>query len=213
MVRLMPARLPADEPSLVHLAAQCSDEAFCALTERFGRHLRLTVSRFAQNPEDRDDLQAEVVAKLLDNGKQALRVWRPIAPFIAYLTTIGVRHCLHWVERRRRLEGLQTLQLPFHGLADDADWPERLVAADPADQPPAALERSLVQEALHDALQELSADDRLVLALRFEQGLNGPTVARLLGISPGAARQRIFKALRRLERRLLARNPDLFGPS
>jgi RNA polymerase sigma-70 factor, ECF subfamily len=56
--------------------------------------------------------------------------------------------------------------------------------------------------ALERALRGLSASDREVLALRVVLELDGPVVARLLGISPTACSTRLSRALHRLEERM-----------
>ncbi|GEM_PF-4699153 len=191
-----------DEERLVRRAAQSDDEAFCTLRDRYRQHLRVLVARYAPTPADADDMYAEIIARLLADNKKALRQWRPIAPFSAYLTAIAVRHCMSWLERNSRRP--ETVELHF----PDADAGERqllheLIEGDADERPDRQFAHREQREAMAFALTELSQSDRLVLALRFDQGMSGPEIGRALGISPGAARQRIFKALRRLQARLM----------
>jgi RNA polymerase sigma-70 factor (ECF subfamily) len=53
--------------------------------------------------------------------------------------------------------------------------------------------------ALEAALAQLSAAEREVVALRVLLDLDGPTAARVLGISPTACSTRLSRALKRLE--------------
>ena len=70
-----------------------------------------------------------------------------------------------------------------------------------------AAEEPLVEEPLAEglspeleaALRSLSAAEREVIALRVLLELDGPTAARLLGISPTACSTRLSRALHRLE--------------
>jgi RNA polymerase sigma factor (sigma-70 family) len=78
-------------------------------------------------------------------------------------------------ERRRRREERYARQLPD------------------AEEPP------LGPGALESALTRLSPSDREVIALRVLLELDGPTVARLLGISTTACSTRLSRALKRLE--------------
>ncbi len=55
---------------------------------------------------------------------------------------------------------------------------------------------------LRDALDELSASDRELIVLRVVLELDGPTTARLLGISATACSTRLSRALNRLEERI-----------
>jgi len=64
---------------------------------------------------------------------------------------------------------------------------------------PAAAETTLGPSALEAALAQLSPAEREVVALRVLLDLDGPTAARVLGISPTACSTRLSRALKRLE--------------
>jgi RNA polymerase sigma-70 factor (ECF subfamily) len=68
-----------------------------------------------------------------------------------------------------------------------------------ARQLPDAEEPTLGPGALESALARLSPSDREVIALRVLLELDGPSVARLLGISTTACSTRLSRALKRLE--------------
>jgi DNA-directed RNA polymerase specialized sigma subunit len=55
---------------------------------------------------------------------------------------------------------------------------------------------------LEEALHELSPAEREVVALRVLLELDGPSAARVLGISQSACSTRLSRALRRLEERM-----------
>jgi RNA polymerase sigma-70 factor (ECF subfamily) len=57
-------------------------------------------------------------------------------------------------------------------------------------------------EPLESALRELSAAEREVVALRVLLELDGPSAARILGISQTACSTRLSRALRRMEERM-----------
>jgi RNA polymerase sigma factor (sigma-70 family) len=59
-----------------------------------------------------------------------------------------------------------------------------------------------LSEPLERALRELSAAEREVLALRVVLELDGPSAARVLGISATACSTRLSRALKRLEERM-----------
>lgn len=80
------------------------------------------------------------------------------------------------------------------GVLDESALFDRLAAQD-GDDP----ERSfLADEALQRRLQHLSPGDRQVLHLAVIAGFNGRELAAALGVSPGAARVRLHRALIRL---------------
>ena len=142
--------------------------------------------------------------RLLADNKRALRRWEPRAPFAAYVSSVAAHHCIDWM----RGEGkLPPRRFDPAALGHDSvvDFIEETLPA-PSDTPEEALDQAQLRQTVADALQELSTDDRLVLYLRYEQDLNGVEIASALGISHVAARQRIYRALRRLEN-IMGGNP------
>ena len=66
-------------------------------------------------------------------------------------------------------------------------------------QPPAGADPTTeVESDLHRALRRLSPEERLPLVLHFYLDLPLDEVARTLGVSPAAAKSRIYRAARRL---------------
>ncbi len=126
-----------------------------------------------------EDLAAETFEK-------AFRTWRRFDPRRSaprtWLCRIARSQAVDWFRaeaRRRRRE--ETYARDLAEAAEDATF---------ADGLPAALER---------ALRTLSPAEREVVALRVLLELDGPSAARVLGISQTACSTRLSRALRRLE--------------
>ena len=132
-----------------------------------------------RNPATAEDLTSETF-------ERALRAWRRFDPRRAtartWLCALARNAALDWFRaeqrRRRREERVaereQSIEVPDLGLSP----------------------------ALEQALGELSAADREVIALRIVLDLDASTAARLIGISPTACTTRLNRALQRLEERL-----------
>jgi RNA polymerase sigma-70 factor (ECF subfamily) len=132
-----------------------------------------------RNPATAEDLTAETF-------ERALRAWRRFDPRRAtartWLCALARNAALDWFRaeqrRRRREERVaereQSIEAPDLGLSP----------------------------ALEQALGELSAADREVIALRIVLDLDASTAARLIGISATACTTRLNRALQRLEERL-----------
>jgi len=97
----------------------------------------------------------------------------------AWLYAVARNRALHALRSRRRAES--ALQL----LAG------RLRGAQTSDPAEALAVRDLLERCLGE-------DDRVILVLRHLHGFDGPELARILDVSPEAARQRLVRARRRL---------------
>jgi RNA polymerase sigma-70 factor (ECF subfamily) len=120
--------------------------------------------------------------------ERALRSWRRFDPRRAgprtWLCQIGRSVALDYLraeQRRRRREETYTRSGEF---VHEPAFSEGL------------------SEPLESALQELSAGEREVLVLRVVLELDGPSAARVLGISTTACSTRLSRALKRLEERM-----------
>lgn len=134
----------------------------------------------------RDRSLAEDLAA--DTFEKALRQWRRFdarrGSARTWLCQIARTTALDWFraeERRRRRE-------------------ERVAVPDVHD---GGLSPGLSPE-LEAALQELSAGEREVIALRVLLDLDGEEAARVLGISPTAVSTRLSRALKKLEEKVTA---------
>lgn len=123
-----------------------------------------------------------------DTFERALRAWRRFDPgrgsartWLCQVARSAALDHFRSEDRRRRREDAYAAREP---AADEGP----LVAGLSPD-----LERALLA---------LSAADREVIALRVLLDLDGPTAARLLGISPTACSTRLSRALERLEERM-----------
>lgn len=120
--------------------------------------------------------------------EKALRLWRRFDPrrgtartwLCQVARTVALDH-FRSEERRARREGVYAAREP-------REAPEPMVDG--------------LSPALQRALRELSAADREIVALRVLLELDGPTAARVLGISPTACSTRLNRALGRLEERM-----------
>jgi RNA polymerase sigma-70 factor (ECF subfamily) len=94
------------------------------------------------------------------------------------------------------------------GLGDEEESAAAIVGPDGLEASPLARLATRERSArLSAAVGALPALDREVLALRFEQDLALVDMANLLGVSLSTAKARLYRALARLKRGLLAQGP------
>lgn len=169
-------------------------------TPPLGRSLAAAAPTFADAAEAHlGDVHAYLVYLTGDRGtaeeltaatfERALRMWRRFDPRRGTAKT--------WLCQIARSTALD------HFRAEDRR--RRRERAYAASEPRSVSDEPLTEglsPAIEAALRSLSAGDREVIALRVLLELDGPTAARLLGISPTACSTRLTRALQRLEERI-----------
>ena len=136
----MEAPVPTDE-ELVVATIGGDDAAFAELARRHKRRVLGVASRFANNPQDLEDLGQEVFLR----AWRSLRGFRGDAPFEHWLTRIAIRCCYDFLSRMKRRP------------------PE--CALDATDAIPVQEENNLARDMIHAALALMKPDERLVLTL------------------------------------------------
>lgn len=192
-----------DTDDLLDLAAAGDRPAREELLERHRKRLtRMVAVRLDRRLAARLD-PSDVVQEALAEADRRLDDYlreRPMAyyPWLRRLAgeRLAKAHRRH-TAGRRNVGREEPPALPDESAALLAD---RLLAPD-TDPARAALRRERRQR-VRALLDRLSAGDREVLVLRFLERLSTAETAAVLGISPGAVRLRLMRALERLRRGL-----------
>lgn len=179
---------PSDDlDALIRLARAGEAAGIAGLYRRYAEALYRTAYRLAGSAADAEDVVHDVFVGL----PEALRRYEERGgAFAAWLRRVAVRRTLMRArgERRRREVAL-----------DDAFDAGSVSGGAPAD---AAAETADVQRAVHAAVRALPDGLREVLVLRQFEGYSHDEIAALLGISVGASRVRLTRALEALRRAL-----------
>src|SRR4051794_1400558 len=163
-------KLQSDE-RLVSLACDGHEQAFAAIVERYGSQLERYAARLVGPTRAEDALQQAFV-----NAHSAL-IKDPEK-------TIELRPWLYRIVHNAALNTLRGAH-DEQPLGDDTD---RLGLCDDAIE-----RREMLREAL-EAVAALPAQQRDAIILRELEGRSHDEIAVALGVSPGAARQQIFRA-------------------
>jgi len=118
---------------------------------------------------------------------------RPALPWLLAIAT-------NVLLERRRAKFRDRRQLPETDLLVGETLLENMHGAQDA-----AADSNSDRLAVQAVLAELPAETRSLLEARFVQGLSGPALAERLGISHGAARVRLCRAMQQFRERWLAR--------
>lgn len=180
---------PADSTELERLvkAAQAGDhEAFVALIERLRPRLwARAFARTADRTAAEDLLQDAALQAFQKIGTlqepKAVGAW-----IVQILDRIALHDGKRSAGEERRAEIHDELQQSTDDasvLLDAGEWDETV-------------------DDLRSALQNLSPDDRELLALRFDADLSAPEIAREIGSTTGAVRTRLCRTLGKLRNML-----------
>jgi RNA polymerase sigma-70 factor (ECF subfamily) len=173
-----------DDARLVQAATTGDVLAFERLMQAYaGRVYRLAL-RMVGDPDDAADIQQEVFIQAYRN----LRRFRGDASLSTWLYTITARQCIAW----RRAGARQPA--PVH--------PE---LASPCPDPPDPAS-ALAAAQVRQALGELKPAERLLILLKYVEGLSHGEMAEVIGCTPKSARTRLARARRRLRARLEAQD-------
>jgi RNA polymerase sigma-70 factor, ECF subfamily len=171
----------ADDEQLMTLAAGGAKAAFAVLVARHLPRVTQYCARFVGQLFAAEELAQEI---FLEVWARRLR-YRSQGKFVVFLFTLARHRCLN----RLRQESRQRRH-----DQDGAETSESAPGTCPPDQLDVLLERER-QRRLRAALLTLSPKLREAVLLRFEQGLDYPDVARILGCSESTTRSRIRLAM------------------
>ncbi|MBZ5634448.1 MAG: sigma-70 family RNA polymerase sigma factor [Acidobacteriia bacterium] len=166
-------------------ACQRGDEdAFRVLFETHKDRVYSIALRYAGESAAAMDIAQDTFLKLLSSIGQ----FRGDASFESWLYRLVVNSCLDYHRRRRRFlplmdEALDMFRTPREGALDD-------------------LLREEQEERVQQVVAHLPEEQRIVVVLRYTEGLSYEEIAELLGCRRGTVASRLNRAHKALERRL-----------
>ena len=175
----------SEVPAVLARARQGDSEAFCQLVERHSRAAFRLAFRMTGNEQDAEDVVQESFIK----AYRYLGRFETRADFGTWLYRI-VANCAVDMIRGRQSRQKHTWAEPFEqsttSRASDLPGPERLAQS------------SEVQRRVTAALGGLSPLERAAFALRHYEGRTIDEISGTLGLGTSAAKQAVFRAVRKL---------------
>lgn len=151
------------------------------------------------------ELLNEVVIEAMTHRERLESVREPVAWLVGIGANLVKRRRDRLIKADRREPLVRDLvREPELSDGEVFDMVARLAARHGSDDPAAVVEAQTYTDWL---LAHVSDQDQAILRLAILHELNGEALAARLGISPGAARVRLYRALNRL-RTALALDPD-----
>ncbi len=180
-----------DEDQTLVARAQAGDAAaFDDLVVKYSPRLYGLVYNMTSNHEDTNDMLQDVFAK----AYRAIKGFRGKSSFYTWIHTIAVNLTLNFLKKRGRR---------FHLSLDDVDASiqndKEFIELTSTSSPVREADLSELQRRLNEAMMKLSEEHRAVVTMFHIQGMPHAEISKILGVSEGTVRSRLFYANRQLQ--------------
>lgn len=176
--------LESNDRDVVEACRRGDPEAFRVLFEAYKDRIYSIALRYSGDRTLALDIAQETFLKLLSN----IRDYRGDANFETWLFRVVVNRCLDHHRRGRRFLPAVTELLDRIRTTGETVLHQLL--------------RTEFEENVQYAIQTLAPEQRIVVVLRYTEGLSYEEIAEILGCSTGTVGSRLSRAHRVLERRL-----------
>jgi RNA polymerase sigma factor (sigma-70 family) len=180
---------PTDD-ELVARTQKGEAEAFDKLVVKYSPRLYGLIYHMTSNHEDTNDLMQDVFSK----AYRSIGGFKGKSSFYTWLHQIGVNMTINFVKKRGRRFHL-SLDDVDSNIQNDREFLELTASSDPVRE----TNLSELQRRLNEAMQKLSPDHRAVVTMFDIQGMPHAEISKILGVSEGTVRSRLFYAHRQLQ--------------
>ena len=165
-------------------------EAFRVLVERHSRNVFRLAFRMTRSEEDAEDVVQETFLK----AYRSLPRFAGHSEFSTWIHSIAVNMTLNFLKKRGRR---------FHLSLDDMDGSvqndKEFLELTSTSSPVREADLSELQRRLNEAMMKLSEDHRAVVTMFHIQGMPHAEISKILRVSEGTVRSRLFYANRQLQ--------------
>lgn len=176
---------------LVALAQEADTHAFDELVRRYTPKLYGMIYNMTSNREDTADLLQDVFAK----AYRSLKRFMGRSSFYTWIYSIAVNMTLNFLKKRGRYHKV-SLDDVDTGLENDPEF-IKVTTANGGTMREVHVHE--LQKRLNEAMMKLSEDHRTAVTLYDIQGLQHSEISKILGVSEGTVRSRLFYAHRQLQ--------------
>ena len=187
--------MPADTSNdpdyeFVQRAQEGDTRAFDELVFKYSKKLYGLVYNMTSNKEDTHDLLQDIFAK----AYRSLRHFRGKSTFYTWIYSISVNMTLNFLKKRKRRASMSLDDIDS-GIQNDPAFVDQGHRANPRHQS----NIHELQKKLNEALQALSEDHRAVVTMFDIQGMPHAEISKILGVSEGTVRSRLYYAHQQLQ--------------
>jgi RNA polymerase sigma factor (sigma-70 family) len=183
--------VPDEEDDALVIRTQKGDPtAFDELVRRYSPKVYGLLYNMTSNHEDANDLLQDVFAK----AYRSIAGFRQKSSFYTWIHTIAVNMAINFLKKRNRRQGM-SLDDVDSNIQNDKDFIEATASASPVRE----ADLAELQQRLNEAMMKLSVDHRTVVTMLDIQGMPHAEISKILGVSEGTVRSRLFYAHRQLQ--------------
>ncbi len=182
--------LPDEE--LIRITLEGNTRAFDVLIRRHSRKLHGMLLQMLNSEADAYDVAQETFLRAF----RSLRYFNKKSSFYTWLYTIAANQARNWLRKRKR-EGTFSLDDDENG--DPLEKNDELADQGPDSDPARSAHITDIKQRLRKALNSLSPAHREVVTLCDVMGLSYQEVSKMLHVSEGTLRSRIFYAHKLLQ--------------
>src|SRR5438552_3718505 len=164
--------------------------AFDDLVVKYTPRLYGLVYNMTSNHEDTNDLLQDVFSK----AYKAIRGFRGKSSFYTWIHSIAVNMTLNFLKKRGRRFQL-SLDDVDASIQNDKEFLELTATSSPVRE----ADLSELQRRLNEAMMKLSDEHRAVVTMFHIQGMPHAEISKILRVSEGTVRSRLFYANRQLK--------------
>lgn len=183
---------PISDPDhdLVRRAQDGDTRAFDDLVVKYSPKLYGMVYHMTSNKDDTHDLLQDIFAKAYRSVKR----FRGKSTFYTWIYSIATNMTLNFLKKRKR-RATWSLDDVDSGIQNDDAMVDISHGANPRHQSGV----NELQKKLNEAMQGLSEDHRAVVTMFDIQGIPHAEISKVLGVSEGTLRSRLFYAHKQMQ--------------
>jgi RNA polymerase sigma-70 factor (ECF subfamily) len=179
-----------EDQKLVARTQEGDVAAFDQLVVKYTPRLYGLVYNMTSNHEDTNDLLQDVFSK----AYKSIRGFRGKSSFYTWIHSIAVNMTLNFLKKRGRRFNL-SLDDVDASIQNDKEFLELTQSSSPVRE----ADLSELQVRLNEAMMKLSDEHRAVVTMFHIQGMPHAEISKILHVSEGTVRSRLFYANRQLQ--------------
>jgi RNA polymerase sigma factor (sigma-70 family) len=196
LAKLLGASAMADAAPVnpdIELVARTQDgdaRAFDELVVKYSPRLYGLVYNMTSNHEDANDLLQDVFAKAF----RSIKGFRGKSSFYTWIHSIAVNMTINFLKKRGRRFQMSLDDVDLN-IQNDKEFIELTASSSPVRE----ADLGELQQKLNEAMLKLSPEHRAVVTMFDIQGMPHAEISKILGVSEGTVRSRLFYAHRQLQ--------------